>query len=82
MKTKSKMLKDGEQREISSPKIHPLTKKYVKVIAHREDSETPYVRLKVKMLDGTWTELFFTDYQAQDIAFMFNKALEILPTSK
>lgn len=82
MKTKSKMLKDGEQREIRPTTIHPYTKERIKVIAHRVDCDTPYVLLKVKMIDDTWVELSFTDYEAQDIALMFIKALEILPTSK
>ena len=73
-----KPLIDGERR-VMRPAWAPDAKRsnYVKVTAHRVDSETPYVILEI---DGvaTWLE----DVTAIDLVNRIQRALSVLPTSK
>ncbi len=78
----AKMLVDGETRQIMPRDTHGWTKQRIRVKAYRLDCDTPFVILEVKGREGNWQELHFTDYEAADIVKMFNKALEVLPTSK
>lgn len=66
-------LKDGESRKIRK-KFWDLP---FDVVAHRGDSETPYVLLQ----DGRRT-VWLTDVAAIELIHRLGKALEILPTSK
>lgn len=77
-----KMLVDGETRQIMPRDIHGWTKQRIRVKAYRVDCDTPFVILEVKDNKDIWRTTYFTDVEAKDIAKMFMKALEVLPTSK
>ena len=77
-----RQLADGEMVSIQPQGIHGFTRQRIKVLAHRVDCDTPFVILKCKNDNGIWEEMHFTDYEARDVALMFTKALERLPSSK
>jgi len=67
-------MKDGERRVIPKQRTHidEMT-----VVAHRVDSDTPYVILQT--VEG---EKWLTDVEAEELILRIRKALSILPTSK
>lgn len=80
----TKRLKDGEQREIKASKqFHvcngraSFANTRIKVVAHREDCDTPYVRINIGMV-----ACVLTDTETRDLIDRLTRALDVLPTSK
>jgi hypothetical protein len=75
-----RLTEDGEIKEIK-PEFWKHMR--IKVLAHRYDSETPFVILQFLDYDGTVEyERSIEDCFAAEIQKMIGKALDILPTSK
>ena len=74
-----------EYQKESKMKPQFWTSKHMRmeVVAYAEDSETQYVILRFYDYDGNMIfERFLEDCYADELQFMVNKALKILPASK
>ena len=74
-------LKDGESQKMQV--VAWVRSSYnFDVIAHRVDSETPYVILRPKNAADDSQDVCMTDSEAEDMINRLQRALSILPSSK
>lgn len=78
----SKMLTDGESRQMMPKFDRKYVNSRVKVVAHRVDCDTPYVLLTVKGHDGHDVTVHLEDIVVDELIGMLKRALDILPSSK
>lgn len=73
----SKPLEDGQIRVMQPGSYLGAERQKVKVMALREDEDTPYV-----ILDFNGIQVWMSDVLAEDVAARIKRALSQLPTSK
>jgi hypothetical protein len=73
----SKPLEDGQIRVMQPGSYLNAERNKVKVMALREDEDTPYV-----ILEFNGTQVWMSDALAKDVSKRIERALSQLPTSK
>jgi len=74
----SKPLEDGQPREMKPGPYLGAERNKIKVLALREDADTPYVILEGDNGEQIW----LSDALAHDVIKRMQRALDMLPTSK